>query len=361
MASLRQKKYKSGNYVWVIDYRVDGRPKNYSLGNVDKVTAQRMYHEFCANLLDIEPGHVPAKPVDTKGEQRRKLAREHKIKLNEFSKFRIPDLEREYLAYSRANKAENTVEIIQLAFWKFREYAHDIPLEDVNYQMAEGFKAWLLQRVNGTTTNMNFRALKAGFEYAVKIEWLAKNPFRGVKPVFVPEPDYPVYLDEDEVKQLMSVIPDPEFRRLIRFFLLTGCRRTEVSLIDWRDVNLEHRTIVIRAGNTKTKKNRVLQIGDKLHDLLVEHGPQKFGRLFPKWTANSITVLFRKHVKQCDFGRKITVHSLRHTATVHFLLAGIDMFTVSRILGHTSVRTTETVYAHVPADHKREAMDKLPF
>ncbi|MBK8127352.1 MAG: phage integrase SAM-like domain-containing protein [bacterium] len=116
-------------------------------------------------------------PIDTKGEQRRKLAREHKIKLNEFSKIRIPDLEREYLAYSRANKAENTCEIIQLAFWKFREYAHDIPLENVNYQMAEGFKAWLLQRVNGTTTNMNFRALKAGFEYAVKIEWLERTLF----------------------------------------------------------------------------------------------------------------------------------------------------------------------------------------
>lgn len=347
--------------MWVIEYRLDGKTRTYSLGDVDKTTAQKLYYEFCAKLLDADSGQGPPNPVNQRDKTVQPQREVIRSRLQELSMHRIPDLEREYMAYSRANKAENTCEIIQLAFWKFREFAHDILLENVNYQIAEGFKAWLLNRVNGTTANMNFRALKAGFEYAVKIEWLAKNPFRGVKPVFVPEPDYPVYLDEDEVKQLMSVIPDPEFRRLIRFFLLTGCRRTEVSLIDWRDVNLEHRTIVIRAGNTKTKKNRVLQIGDKLHDLLVEHGPQKFGRLFPKWTANSVTVLFRKYVKQCTFGRKITVHSLRHTATVHFLLAGIDMFTVSRILGHTSVRTTETVYAHVPADHKREAMDKLPF
>lgn len=361
MASLRQKKLKSGNYIWVIEYRLDGKSKTYSLGSTDRHTAQRLYHEFCAKLLDVEPGQTPDKPFDVKGEKHRREAREHKAKLHEFSKLRIPDLEREYMAFSRANKTENTCEIIQQGFWKFREYADDVPLENVNYQIAEGYKTWLLQRLNGTTTNMYHRAVKAGFEYAVKLEWLVKNPFRGVKPVRIPEPDYAVYLNEEEVAQLLSVITNEEFRRLIRFFLLTGCRRTEVALIDWRDIDLEMRTIILRASNTKTKRNRVLEIGEKLFELLQEQGPKKSGRLFPKWTANSITVIFKKYVNLCDFGRKITVHSLRHTATVYFLKAGIDMFTVSRILGHTSVRTTETVYAHIPTGRKREAMDKLPF
>ena len=361
MASLRQKRYNSGNYAWVIDYRVEGKAKTYSLGSVDRQTAQRLYHEFCVKLMDVEPGHVPDKPVDIKGEKRRKEVRDHKAKLNEFSKLRIPDLEREFMAFSRANKAENTCEIIQQGFWKFREYANDIPLENVNYQLAEGYKSWLLKRLNGTTTNMYLRSVKAGFEYALKLEWLEKNPFRGVKPVNIPEPEYAVYLNEEEVAQLFSVIPDVEFRRLIRFFLLTGCRRTEVALIDWRDIDMDMRTIILRASNTKTKRNRVLEIGDKLYALLQEQGPQKSGRLFPKWQAGSITVIFRKYVKLCGFGRKISVHSLRHTATVYFLKAGIDMFTISRILGHTSVRTTETVYAHIPTGRKREAMDKLPF
>jgi len=215
--------------------------------------------------------------------------------------------------------------------------------------------------VNGTTLNMSLRVLKAGFEYAVKVGWLQQNPFKGVKQVNMPEPDYPVYLDENEVKQLLAAIADVEFRRLIRFFLLTGCRRTEAMCIDWRDIDLEKRTLVLRASTTKTKRNRVLQIGDKLHDLLIEQSPKKQGRLFPRWKSGSVTVMFRRYIKECNFNRKITVHSLRHTATVHFLMAGVDMFTISRILGHTSVKVTETVYAHVPADHKREAMDKLPF
>ena len=131
--------------------------------------------------------------------------------------------------------------------------------------------------------------------------------------------------------------------------------------IDWRDVNLERRTVVIRSSYTKTKQNRVLQIGDKLLDLLVEQEPKKQGKVFPRWTAGSVTATFGKYVKACAFDRKITVHSLRHTATVGFLMAGVDMFTVSKILGHSSIRVTETVYAHIPVEHKREAMDKLPF
>ncbi len=361
MPSLRKRKLKSGNYVWVIDYRIDGKAKVHSLGDLDKQTAQRLYHEFCGKLLGSD-GETPPQTTEVDRRTTRERVMSDELKPRRESKQqRIPDLEREYMAYSRANKAYNTCEIIQVAFWKFREFADDIPLDDVTFQMIEQFKAWLLRKVNGTTLNINLRALKAGFEYAVMLGWIEKNPFKGVKQVHVPEPDYPVYLDEDEVKQLFAAIPDPEFRRLIRFYLLTGCRRTEAMQIDWRDVDLEKRTIVIRASTTKTKKNRVLQIGDKLHDLLVEQGPKKQGKLFPRWKTGSVTAMFRRYVRVCGFNRKITVHSLRHTATVHFLMAGVDMFTISRILGHTSVKVTETVYAHIPAEHKREAMDKLPF
>jgi integrase len=361
MPSLRRRKYKSGNTVWVVDYRENGRGKSQVLGDVDKLTATRMFHELCAKLLTPD-GQWETRPAMrlTPDEMERIRAVESQA-ANVSSRRRIPDLEREYMAYSRTNKAENTCEIIQVAFWKFREFVDDIPLEDVTFQLIEGFKAWSLKKVNGTTTNISLRALKAGFEFAVRLGWLGKNPFKGIRQVHVPEPDYAVYLDADEVKQLLGVIPDVEFRRLIRFYLLTGCRRTEAVLIDWRDINLEKGTIIVRSTHTKTKKNRVLQIGDKLHDLLLEQGPQKQGKVFPRWQAGSVTAMFRVFARACNFGRKITVHSLRHTATVHFLMAGIDMFTVSRILGHTSVKVTETVYAHIPIEHKREAMDTLPF
>jgi len=105
----------------------------------------------------------------------------------------------------------------------------------------------------------------------------------------------------------------------------------------------------------------VLQIGEKLHALLVEQEPKKQGGVFPRWTAGSVSVMFRRDAKDGKFDRKIMVHSLRHAATVGFLMAGIDMFAVSKILGHASIKVTETVYAHIPVEHKREALDKLPF
>jgi integrase len=365
MPSLRRRKLKSGNYRWAIDYRVNGKTRLHSLGDVDKSTAQRLFHEFCANLLMTagDSGNSPEK-IEGAGSERPPSSGAWQQTFQperRSQQRRIPDLEREYLQYSKTNKAENTCEIIQLALWKLREFADDIAIEDVNFQLIEKFKTWRLRHVNGTTTNITLRALKAAFEYAVKIGWLEKNPFRGVKQVHVPEPEYAVYLTEDEVHQLLAAIPDAEFKRLIRFFLLTGCRRTEGTSIEWRDVDLEKRTLIIRSTFTKTKKNRVLQIGDKLHALLMEQGPKKQGKVFPRWKSGSVTVMFRRYAGNCKFGRKITVHSLRHTATVGFLMAGIDMFTVSRILGHTSIKVTESVYAHIPVEHKRDAMDRLPF
>ena len=45
----------------------------------------------------------------------------------------------------------------------------------------------------------------------------------------------------------------------------------------------------------------------------------------------------------------------------HLIKNGMDIYAISRILGHTSVKVTETVYAHIPAEHNREAMGKLSF
>ena len=361
MPSLRRRKYKSGRTVWVVDYRLGGKPSSHSLGECDKATAQRLFHEFCASLLQPEGRSDRLATQFPEPPARRRIAASAESVPPHRQAQTIPDLEREYLAFSRTNKAVNTCEIIQNAFWKFREFTDDIPLTDVDFGLIERFKSWRLKRANGTTTNIDLRAMKAGFEYAIKLGWLEKNPFKGVRQVHVPEPDYPVYLNEDEVQKLLAAISDDEFRRLIRFYLLTGCRRTEAVRIEWKDVDFEKRTIVIRASHTKTKRNRVLQIGDKLNSLLHDQVPKQHGKVFPRWREGSVTVMFRRYSRACGFNRKITVHSLRHTATVGFLMAGIDMFTVSRILGHTSVKVTETVYAHLPAERRREVMDKLPF
>ena len=361
MPSLRRRQYKSGNFVWVVDYRINGKGRSYVLGDVDKLMAQRLYHEFCAKLLQSKgeaESHVPL--ATTRQHLAEVRVEEENLRRVSIVKH-IPELEREYMAYSRANKAENTCEIIQIAFWKFREFADDILLTEVDFQLIERFKAWRLKSVNGTTLNISLRALRAGFEFAVKLGWLDKNPFKGVKQVHVPEPDYAVYLDEDEVKQLLAVVPDPEFQRLLRFYLLTGCRRTEAVMIDWHDVDLDKRTIVIRGINTKTRRNRVLQMSDKLHALLMKQEPKKQGRVFPRWQAGSVTVMFRRYVSACNFGRKISVHSLRHTTVVGLLTAGVDLYTIARILGHSSTKVTELTYAHVSPAHKMDAMNKLPY
>jgi integrase len=365
MASLRKRTYPSGKTTWVIDYRENGKLKLHTIGDVDKAAAKKAYHKFCAQLS----GQGTGEPIT--GEKRRykkptyadqtetNIAPVTEKPVQSYHKLR--ELEKEYLIYSRANKARGTCILIEAAFWKFYMFSDNLPLDKFDFRHIERYKARRLETVVPATINIELRALKAGFEYAVKIDWILKNPFKGVKQVPEIEKDYPVYLSIEEIQRLLEAIPDEAFRRLVRFYLLTGCRRTEAALLDWKDINLNFRTIIIRSRSTKTKKNRVIHMGEKLLNLIQEIGPKSQGRIFPNWAPDSITILFWRYCKLCNFGRKISVHSLRHTATVHWLLAGIDMYTISKILGHTSVKVTETVYAHIPAAHKQEAMDKLPY
>ena len=342
MPSLRKRRYRSGKVAWIIEYRVGGKLRQYTIGDVKASEARKIYHDFCAKYIrGIDPSEIES--------------------MKSKSLYRVSDLMNEYLLFSQTNKAENTCRIIREAFRYFLRFTSDMMLGRVDVRIIERFKEWRLESVKPTTLNIAFRALKAGFQYAVKLGWLSNNPFAGVKQVPVPEADYPMYLSQEEVQKLLSVIDDLEFRRLIRFYLLTGCRRSEVALLDWMDINMEGRTVVIRSRSAKNKRNRIIQVGEKLYGLLLEQGPKPSGRVFPRWKPCSITNMFRRYVGKCDFSRKITVHSLRHTATVHWLLAGVDIHTVSKILGHTSIRITETVYAHVPAARKQDVMDKLPY
>ena len=54
-----------------------------------------------------------------------------------------------------------------------------------------------------------------------------------------------------------------------------------------------------------------------------------------------------------------TVHTLRHTFASHLVMQGVDLYTVSKLLGHSEIQTTQ-IYAHLAPDHLRAAITNLP-
>jgi integrase len=147
---------------------------------------------------------------------------------------------------------------------------------------------------------------------------------------------------------------------LVRIALNTACRKGELLALRWSSVDLDAGHFVIEKrsgkGSNKTDEQRPVLLNDVALGVLKQWHKQSGGqgKVFdvtsPKraWAA----LLKRAKVEQFRF------HDLRHDAASQLVMSGANIYDVSKILGHASVKTTER-YAHLSADHMRAALGKL--
>jgi integrase len=153
------------------------------------------------------------------------------------------------------------------------------------------------------------------------------------------------HLNVEQVNTIASLASD-QVRAAIWIALLTGCRRGEVLKITAADIGPD--SITIRAGNTKTLRTRIVPIIPALRPWL--------GHLPLKITAEGLKSGFRRAREAADMPA-VHFHDLRHSCATILLASGADLYTVAKILGHTSVKTTER-YAHHQISAQRAALDK---
>ena len=83
-----------------------------------------------------------------------------------------------------------------------------------------------------------------------------------------------------------------------------------------------------------------------------------FNIVYTRNTQN-VNPQLRKWAKMADVNKHITFHSARHTFATMLLTLGVDLYVVSKLLGHANVKTTQ-IYAKIVDQKKQEAVDKIP-
>ena len=121
---------------------------------------------------------------------------------------------------------------------------------------------------------------------------------------------------------------------------------------------------LLQIVKTKTpNSNRKIPLSTKLYDLLFDYigKPEdhiisgfKYAFIDPR----SIQYAFEKIICNCNI-KKIKFHSLRHTFATRCIEAGMDVKTLSELLGHSSVNITLNTYIHSSMDHKREQLEGM--
>lgn len=133
------------------------------------------------------------------------------------------------------------------------------------------------------------------------------------------------------------------------FLLNTGLRREEALNLEPRDINLEQNAIYIRKA--KDKESRVVPLTKQAKEILISVGDTLFSNLKKSFVSHG----FASAAKRAGL-KGMKLHSLRHTFATRMIELGVDVLTVSKILGHSNVQTT-MIYAKVKLESMRSALN----
>ncbi|MGM9609618.1 MAG: tyrosine-type recombinase/integrase, partial [Eubacteriales bacterium] len=138
-------------------------------------------------------------------------------------------------------------------------------------------------------------------------------------------------LTKAQIKTLLEVSRGYRVNTLIRFLLLSGCRRGETGIITWDDIDFTEKTIHIR-GTKSASADRMIPFFGNMEEVLSEI-PRIEKHLFPQSYYSNYREL-SKIRESCGFHFRF--HDLRHTFATHCMECGIQIATISRWLGHVS-------------------------
>ena len=171
----------------------------------------------------------------------------------------------------------------------------------------------------------------------------------------------PTVLCREEVEALLRCTPNLKHQTFLLTLYAAGLRVSEAASLQIPDI--DSRRMQLRINHGKGNKTRLVPLSPRLLEALraywVEYRPPQF--LFPGKTPDRpyATTSIQKAVKQAaaraGIAKRVTPHVLRHSYATGLLEAGVDILTISRLLGHSSFATT-MVYLHVRRPH----LDSVP-
>ena len=245
----------------------------------------------------------------------------------------------------------------------------DVLLSKVDYHFISHFSLYILKETECNNNGMmkHMQRLKKVINFSLKNNYVTNNPFTGFKISF--KRTNRVYLTKEELLTISQVTLNETLSK-VRDVFLFSCY-TGLSYVDLYNLKKEN----IKSGNdglewvyinrSKTNIPSNLPLLPPAFSLLKkyreiekknrenkENAREKIernreNRVFPMISNQKINKALKEISLLCNFNKKLTFHSARHTfATTVTLTNGVPIETVSKMLGHNNIRTTQ-IYARV--------------
>jgi integrase len=215
-----------------------------------------------------------------------------------------------------------------------------------------------LMRISANSSYSYYNKLRACVREAFVNGLIPSNPFDLIKGIPQPE-TYREFLTKEELIKLYNTPCESEMlKRCCLFSGLTGLRIGDVVKLKWNQIQQsESLGGFIRFTQSKTKGMETLPISDEAIQLLGELGePNKL--VFENYAFKNDYKYLLNWIQEAGIRKKITFHNFRHTFATLQLAEGTDLYTVSKLLGHKNISTTQ-IYGKVMDTTKILAMKKI--
>jgi integrase len=325
-----------------IRYTVAGKQIKEKVGT-DEMLAKRLLR---VRLGQIECDNIPAE-------------------LTAVKKYSMSDLCDKYDTYCQNQKSYKKDKKYKIA--GIKERFGSLPANKMTPNIVE---AWRVEMIAGTkdkkavdpvTTNRWVAVLKNMLTLGLKWKYISGKTLYEMRSdieMFADNDNRERYLTEEECTRLLNAC-SPRILPMVVIGLHTGLRRGSVLGMTWNKVDFNSGIITIPILNSKTAKTMHVRMSDGVRSIL-EHLP-RYGEFCFSWKNGKPFADFRgefKKVLKIANIEDFHLHDLRHTFASLNVMAGEDLYKVSKYLAHSTIAMTQR-YAHLSPAYMKSATDTM--
>lgn len=371
---------KKGAYHWVLDYvDAEGRRKRKRLGGDKRVAERRRMEIIRQRDLDLDGlGSVDG----------------GKLELTEVADLYLADLKLRVTTHHFRNvssRVKRMLEDLEVETVGELRAAHVVRLRSDAVESGKSHR----------TANLLGSTLRAMLRWAVDAEMIERDPLEKLKAL--PETaEHKAYrrraLSDHEIEAFLRASQsDDDNAELLarakdrghvpqtpmwRTLLDTGARWNELRLLEWADLDFARGYLVFRAEHTKSRKRKVVPLGEETLGVLrsLQVGRQRMLGRLPRsgerifltptgcgWgrSSNNPMRIFNRVLERAGIakygadGRKLDIHALRHTFGTRLSRAGVPLVHAQRLMGHSDPKLTAMVYTHLDVEDLRGAIEGM--
>lgn len=373
--ALRQKPLSKGGYSLYLDIYQNGKRtydflKLYLVPEVDEATATQN-----KNTIKVANA-IKAKRVIEIANGKAGI-----VKDTTFGKMLLVDWIDEYKAGKFGRQNSLTIGRLKKHIANYND-GKAVMMQDVDEAYCKGFISYLAnkacglyvgkdgkevegKRIGKNTANLYFVHFASAMNEAVRRKIVSSNPTKFLskedkKLIKAPKPQRG-YLTIDEVKALIETdIKRYQIKQAFLFAVFCGLRISDIRALKWGDLSNDGKQWRASVLMQKTKERLELPLSDEAMKWLPERGGASNDALVFGNLPNALGINrgIKEWAKQAGIKKDICFHVSRHTFATALLTMGADLYTTSKLLGHTNLSTTQ-IYADIVSKKKADAVNVL--